>query len=311
MRTGRTRRNGRLSTPLRASTLVVLFLLGTLLLGTVPAWAAVTAPGSASVTAGSAAGVNVSTDGATVSALGSHTGISVGRSGSAPNFRFTFTAGTQVSEGSYSYTFADDVGGSSGFTLNVSAAPPTTTTQPPTTTTTSASTTTTRATTTTTEAPEETTTTSSSTTTVPPTTTTAAPTTTTSTTSTLPPTTTSSTLVPAAVAALGDGDEGQELPIAWIGGGAALLAIIALGAFLYSRRRPAYGTASPGFLLAMQHRSQKRRATALSRPSRSAGVASWWRNFAPVVAVRESRSARSDAKDLNRKIAERRRLRGE
>ena|GEM_PF-6667779 len=292
-------------------------LVSALFVGVVPAWAALSGAGSATVVAGNATSVSITTDvpGGSIGVSGSHGGIAVSGGGAGPTVTFRFTVALSTAAGSYPYTFTDGQS-AKPFTLNVTAAPvTTTTTQPPTTTTTTtrpATTTTRPATTTTTEPPTTTTTTTTepptTTTTVPPTTTTTEPPTTT----TLPPTTTtSSTLVPASIAALGDSEGGNELPLPWIGGAAALLALIAGGAFIYSRRKPAYGSASSGVVIAMKNRSQERKAKTLSRPSRGAGLRNWWRTSGPVVSFHEWRSSRDATKSLNRKIEERRRLRGD
>jgi len=61
----------------------------------------------------------------------------------------------------------------------------------------------------------------------------------------------------------------------------------------------------------MKNRSQERKAKTLSRPSRGAGLRNWWRTSGPVVSFHEWRSSRDATKSLNRKIEERRRLRGD
>jgi len=292
-----------------------IVLATSLSLGLAPASADITGATGATVVAGGATSVTLTTDSDEIMRFSADIdGISVSPpdGGPGPTVRFTFTVATSAAAGTYRFDFADGPDRHT-VTLTVIAPPPvatTSTTQPPTTTTTTepptTTTTTEPPTTTTTTAPPTTTPTKPPTTTVPPTTTTTEPPTT-----TVPPTTTTSTLVPAAIAALDDGDGNTSIPITWIGGAAALLALIAGGAFLYSRRKPAYGTASPGFVHAIRNRNQRRRATTLSRPSRSAGMRSWFRNFAPIVAITEARSASRDAKALNRKIEERRRLRGE
>lgn len=294
----------------------VVALVSALFVGAVPAWAALSGAGSASVVAGNATSVSITTDvpGGSIFVSGGHTGIAVSGGGTGPTVSFRFTVALSTAAGSYPYTFTDGQS-AKPFTLNVTAAPvTTTTTQPPTTTTTQPPTTTTTrpaTTTTTTTVPPETTTTTeppTTTTTVPPTTTTTEPPTTT----TVPPTTTtSSTLVPASIAALGDSEGGNKLPLPWIGGAVALLALIAGGAFIYSQRKPAYGAASSGVVIAMKNRSHERKAKTLSRPSRGAGLRNWWRTSGPVVSFHEWRSGRDATKSLNRKIEERRRLRGD
>jgi hypothetical protein len=128
---------------------------------------------------------------------------------------------------------------------------------------------------------------------------------------TLPPTTTTSTLVPAAIAALGDDDDGSALPIGWLGAGLVLVALAIGGGFIYSRRRPAYGSATPGFLLAWRHRSEQRRAASLGRPSRTAAIGNWWRTSGPLASYRDWKDAKDAARNLQRRIEERRRLGGE
>jgi hypothetical protein len=265
------------------SALVVLLFVTAM-----PTWAAVTAPGSANVLPGRSVSVNVASDGSVVS-VSNQPGISEGCSGSTPNFSCTFTAGSNLQPGSYPYTFFDDVGGTSGFTLIVDTPPTTTTpptTAPPTTTTTRP-----RPTTTTTQPPEETTTTSSTT--------------------TVPPTTTTSTLIPAAIAALGDDDLNSTFPIGVAGGGMALLALVIAGTVVFLRRRPAYGGVTPGFMVAWRNRREERRAATLRRPRPLARLKSWWRVSGPVVSYQEWRSGRDAASDLQRRIEERRRLGGE
>ena len=309
VRLGRMRNDGRGARTRMGRTGFVTALLIVLFVGVLPAWAAIksVSPGSATRQPNSSVGVNVSTDiaGGSVVVNGSAPGVVVTRTGSAPTFTFTFQIFTSAVPGTYTYTFLD--GESLGsFTLTVDVPPPTTTTsttQPPTTTST---TTTTRApttTTTTTEPPPETTTT-----TVPPTTTTVPPTTSTTTTTTVPPTTTTTTLVPAAIAALGDDDTSSGAPIMLLGGGLALLALLIGGGVMYSRRRPAYGSAAPGFLLSWRHTFERRRTATLGRPARFSGVRSWWRTSGPLVSFQEWRGGRNAAKDLQRRIEERRRL---
>jgi len=293
-------------------------LLTVLFVGALPAWAAITGPASAHVLPGASVGVNMTTDGTIVAINGSHSPIFVVRSGSAPTFRFTFTVPTSTTPGSYGYTFIDDAAGNRPFSLIVDVPattttttqppPTTTTTRPPTTTTTTrppTTTTTTRPPTTTTTEPLEETTTSLTTTTTVPQTTTIGPTTT-STTTTLP--TTTSTSVPSAIAAPDDGGTSSRIPIGWLGGGSALLILGIGGAFLYSRHRPAYGSATPESLVAWRHLSKHRRAETLNRPSRTSGLSNWWRTSGPLISYREWRSDRNAAKDLQRRIEERRRL---
>jgi len=315
VRLGRTNRDGRSGLSRMGRVAFINSLLIILFIGVSPAAAEITrvTPGSATRQQNSSVSVKVTTnivDGIVAVNDFPSNGVGVGRAGKAPTFTFNFQIGENAVPGTYPYTFTD--GESLGvFTLKIEAATTTTTTLPPTTTST---TTTTRApsTTTTTEPPPEITTTSSTTTTttVPPTTTTST-TTTTTTTTTLPPTTTTSTLVPAGIAALGDSDTDSRLPVEWIGGGFALLALALAGAYIYSRRRPAYGSASPGFMVAWRHRAQQRKAAVLSRPSRAAGISSWWRTSGPVTSYRERKDAKNAARDLQRRIEERRRLSGQ
>jgi len=377
MRSGRTRRHchGR---PMRmGSVAFVNALFVVLLIGALPAWATVTGPGSAHVLPGSAVGVTISTDGATMGVSGGHAGISVGQSGAAPTVRFTFTASTSASPGSYLYTFFDDVGGGSSFTLIVDA--PTPTTVPPTTTTT-ATTRPPRTTTTTTE-PATTTTTEqvptvsiadgnategkavwfnvtlsgaySKVITVKYTTTDGTATTgdldyvatsgvltfipgdTTETIAvptggdtrdepnedftitlsapsnatirvgsatgtindndmtdagvTLGDTTTTTTAIPAVISAPVDGERNVLRLVILLGGGLALVVLAVAGALTYSRRG-----GSP-----------------LRPTSGVAGIGNWWRTSGPLVLYKEWKSGRNVAKDLQKKIEERRRLNDE
>lgn len=298
--------------------LLVAAATAILLSGIVPAVAQITSvsPGSAHVKPGNSVGVTVTTDaGSVVLASGSAPGVSVGQSG----FTFTFTAFTTATPGTYGYTFTD--GASTGsFTLIVDEPPATTTTTtvPPTTTTTRPpvattttrpATTTTRPTTTTTAPTTTTSTTSTTTTTLAPTTTT----TTTSTTTTVPPTTTTSTLVPAAIVAIDDGDEGGSSfgnPFVWFGGGAALFALALAGAYvLWSRRRPTYGAATPGFVLAWRQRRERRKVSKPSQGSKTAGLSYWWRTSGPVASYHDWRESHHAAKTVRQQIKDRQRLR--
>ena len=138
------------------------------------------------------------------------------------------------------------------------------------------------------------------TTTEPPTTTTTEPPTT---------TTTTSTLVPAAISALGDGDDGSTVPLVWLGGGAALLAAALLATYAFvSRRRPAYGAATPGFLLTWRRRNEQRRVTKRSRARRTTSLGNWWRTSGPLVSFQEWKGSRQAARTMQRRIEERRRL---
>jgi hypothetical protein len=116
-------------------------------------------------------------------------------------------------------------------------------------------------------------------------------------------------LVPAAIAAGDDGTGGSSIPIPWIAGGAALLALILLGGYVIaSRRRPAYGASTPGALLAWRRFRERRRVVKRSRVGRSGGLGDWWRVSGPVTAYRESKASRHAAKTVRRQIEERKRL---
>jgi hypothetical protein len=51
--------------------------------------------------------------------------------------------------------------------------------------------------------------------------------------------------------------------------------------------------------------------TNLGRARRGASIRAWWRTAGPVVSYKEWRSGKEAARSLNRKIEERRRLKGE
>ncbi len=308
-----------------ASAFAVLIVVVGLMVtpGSVPAaHAAMSGPGGASVTAGNARAVTITTDTANnvaVAPTPGGPGIAVGRTGSNPSFTFLFQVPSSTPPGSYSYTFTDLLSTKS-FTLTVNAAPPTTTTttttQPPTTTSTTSTTTTTQppttTSTTTTTIPETTTTTTSipeTTTTQPPTTT--STTTSTTTTTTIPPTTTTSTLVPSGIAAAGaGGGSDSNFPIFAVGGvvllglvGAGIIAIRALGS-------PSRAM-SPSLAATHRRRSEQRKTEKRSTtPKSGSGLGEWWRGTALVVGYREWRGRRAAEKKLQRRIKERRRLDG-
>jgi hypothetical protein len=284
---GRTQSAGRTAISTIGSVVFIYALLVFLFLGAVPGWATVTAPGSASVVLGSSVSVNVTTDGNVVQI---NPGTFAVRSGTAPSFRFTFTVPPSANPGAYGYTFFDDVGGSSSFTLIVEASPPAPTTIPPTPTT---------------IPPAPTTIPPAPTTTKPPVTTT-----TTLITTTVPPATTTSTLVPAGVIALSSGDTRTIDPIALLGGGVALVALALAGAYWYRSTRPAYGSTSPWFLVAWRRRSQLWRDGAPGRRRRRSGFGGSWRASGPVVAYQERRASRQAGKAIRKKIEERKRLSG-
>ena len=88
--------------------------------------------------------------------------------------------------------------------------------------------------------------------------------------------------------------------------------MVIAGVLVYLRRRPAYAAAAaPAFMTSWRRRSEKRRMTHLGRAKRGTGIRAWWRTSGPVVSYQERRSGKDAARSLNRKIEERRRLRGE
>lgn len=275
-------------------------------LGSPAAIAAITAPSARSVTAGSSVVVSVTTDGTVVGVGPSYAGIVTSVGGSAPTFSVRFSTTELTAPGSYAYSFADDLGGSSGFTLTVNAPPVTTTsstTLPPATTTTRPTpTTTTEAPTTTTTEPPTTTTTE------PPATTTVAPTTTTTTvpptttTTTLAPTTTS-TLVPAILAAPDDGGSSTRIP--WELGGVAGVAILVGVGWLVTRERYAYGTAALGVGHAWRRRAEQHRTSKLGKPSKKASASAWWKSVGVVVVFREWRARRREERALRKRLKQR------
>ncbi|MEA3503191.1 MAG: hypothetical protein U9R47_10480 [Actinomycetota bacterium] len=80
---------------------------------------------------------------------------------------------------------------------------------------------------------------------------------------------------------------------------------------LWSRRRPTYGAATPGLVLAWRNRSERRRVEKQRSPGRSAGFNNWWHTSGPVVSYREWKSSRHAGRTVQRQIEERRRLRGQ
>lgn len=306
---------------------IAAVLVGT---GSADAQISSVSPGSARISPGSSVSVTVTTDAGSVAlASGSAPNVSVAQSG----FRFTFTAFTTATPGTYGYTFTD--GESTGsFTLTVDPPPTTTTsstttttqasttTRPPATTTTTRPTTTTTRRTTTTTRPTTTTTSSTTTTT---TTTTLAPTTTaattttastssTTTTTTIPPTTTTSTLIPAGIVALDGegGSSGPGVPFVWFGAGAALLAALLAGAYVIrSRQRPTYGAATSSVMLAWRQRNERRKVSRTSHTKPTAGLKHWWQTSGPIVAYHEWQASRHATKTVRRQIEERQRLRNQ
>jgi len=138
-----------------------------------------------------------------------------------------------------------------------------------------------------------------------------------STITTVPTTTTTSTLAPAAVAAP---DEPRNtvlisrdplIPMAWIGGGLALVALAIGGAYAYSRRPRAYGSQAPSFLATWRNRDKERSATTSDDGSRAGRISSWWQTSGPVASHRDWKSRRHTSRELNRRIEERRRHKGD
>jgi hypothetical protein len=117
--------------------------------------------------------------------------------------------------------------------------------------------------------------------------------------------------VPIAIAALGDDGASPRVPIGWLGGGLAAVALVIAAVLVYLRRRPAYAATSSVFMTSWRRRSEERRMTNLGRARRGASIRAWWRTAGPVVSYKEWRSGKEAARSLNRKIEERRRLKGE